>query len=122
MFQLVNLSKYNAKENLLRSWQNTLGAIEMTKDHACSGSKLLLVVHESPVPSKPLEVFLVYKTEFVAIFIQITAILMPIRSIWSLSHIVLCSYEVKDSQNSIYFFLSCHTIEVNGSHHQSYFD
>ena len=122
MFQLVNLSKYNSEENLLWSRQNTLGVIEMTKDHACSGSELLLVVHESPVPGKPLEVFLVNESEFVAILIQITAILMSILSIWSLSHIFLCSYEAKNSRNSFCFFLSCHLIEVNGSHHQSDFD
>ena len=90
----------------------------MAKDYESSKFELLLIIVNSPIPGKPLKVFIVNELKFVVVMVELKAIFESDIGIWALSTVLLSSNNSKDSQNTFYCFLSSHAIEVNGSHNK----
>ena len=104
--------------NLLWSRQNGLGVVEMAKDYESSKFELLLIIVNSPVPGKPLEVFVVNELKFVVVMVELKAIFESDIGIWALSTVRLSSDNFENSLLAFDCFLSSHAIEVNGSHNK----
>ena len=90
----------------------------MSENHLSSGSKNFLVIPGSPVPSKPLEVFVVDKVERVNFSEIVSSVLVSHLRLRSLSLVIYSSPYFSHLRHAFFFFLSSHCREFDSSHNE----